>query len=169
MYVRLAFSEYTNLMIRNLAENIQKNHNLFHSQLSEKAGLGCHNFHITLVGRLRKQHERSIRKVFREIRDNMFSIKVMYIQVTRNGCVKLIVQRNHKIIQIINHIMGHIPDGNGYFSNTHITIGTYFGKDVDVFCQKLNNSYPLDNFIIEATTVELDEDATINVPKVKLI
>ena len=170
MYIRLGFLDY---MINNLVEDIEYNCSLFHSQLSEKACLGCHNFHITLVGSLQKRHKMGISRVFAEIRESVLTtnkllVKAMCIRVTRNGCVKLIVEYNPKIIQLIKKIMGHIPDGNGYFSNTHITIGTYFGKDVREFCDKLNKKYSFNKFIIKATSVELDEDSTVNVPKVFL-
>lgn len=169
MYIRLAFSKNSYMMIKHLVENIESDHKLFHSQLSEKANLGCHDFHITLVGRLRKKHEKNISKVFTSLRESgEFTVKPMYIQVTRSGCVKLIIQHNHKIIQLVRHIMTHIPDGNGYFTNTHITLGSYFGQDIRLFQERMNKIYSFGNFLIDVNSVELDEDACLQLPKVSL-
>ena len=168
MYIRLAFSKNSQQNIEKLIKNIEDN-KLFVSQLNEKAGLGCHNFHITLIGQLTKIHKNIIKEVFSQINEGTFYVIPLYFSVTRYGYVKLMIKYNVNIIQLVNKIMKYIPEGNGYFTNTHITIGRYFGQNIKEFQNYINNKYNIYKIIIEANRIELDESAlSLNIKQVYL-
>ena len=159
MYIRLVFTKNSEKEIKNLVKEIEED-KLFISQLNEKAGLGCHNFHITLVGLLKKKHINIINNIYNNIYEKKFYVYPLYLSVTRDGYVKINIQYNYKIIKLINNIIWYIPEGNAYFKNTHITIGRYFGKNIKEFEKYINYNINY-NINIEVDKLELDESSQL--------
>jgi len=166
MYIRLSFTEYTKNILENITSNASEKDPLFISQLMPEAGLGCHDFHITLVGRLNKKQEKQLYFAMKNLCHFFrFCIMASHFKVCCNGTVKLIIRDNNAIQKIIRQIMVYIPNGNAYFHGTHITLGVYRGKTHKEFENVLNDLYDFKN-PIQIKGVELDEDASINLPGV---
>lgn len=166
MYILLSFTEYTKNFLENITSKASEKDPLFISQLSPDAGLGCHDFHITLVGRLNKKQEKQIYFAMKNLSHFFrFCIMASHFKVCGNGTVKLIIRDNKAIQRIISQIMTYIPNGNAYFHGTHITLGVYRGKNYKEFENVLNDLYDF-KIPIQIKGVELDEDASINLPYV---
>jgi hypothetical protein len=172
MYARFAFSKLSNKILANLAKYIEKKYNLFYSQKNNKAGLGCHDFHITLVGRLNSKDKNKIENSMRYVEKMIggsFDVSVVGFKVTYSGIVMLIVKHKNNVLKNLIFNMGNmIPGSNAYVNNMHITIGMYTGKDIKLFEKRLNDSIIVDDKLI-VDSIELDEDADINIPVINLV
>jgi hypothetical protein len=159
MYIRLSLDKEATKELTKLTQYINYQYGLFLSQLNENSGLGCHKFHITLLGGIRKKDEYKIRSVFNYLRGHhKFSILVEKFEVTRKGTVMLILKHKEIVQDIIKKIYPYIPNSRPYSSHIHITIGMYTGKDPKCFQRKLNDTILLNYYKWKVSGVEMDEE-----------
>lgn len=128
MYIKVDFKKETLLSLKNLTKYLNKVLAGFISQVKPEAGLGCHPFHITLVGKVQKElKEEEITPFLIKWEERLDDIKIGFtknIWITSTGKVQLLVKSN-SLKALGNEIHANIPKASSYCrsKNLHITLG----------------------------------------------
>ena len=165
MYLRFAFEKN---ILKALTDYLSSKIPLFYSQLDEKAGLGCHDFHISIAGKLKLHHAGKIincMKLYSDFPQSKINISTYRYKVTPSGTVMLLVNKNKYLRQHIVNICKHLSPCNSYTGFMHITIGRYTGKNTAILEELLNIAASA-CYKLSISRIELDEDAFYDIKPV---
>ncbi len=96
----------------------------FLSQLVPEAGLGCHPFHVTAVGRLHMYVDAQVTEAMRTVASATLAMsgRVVRGKMTGTGSVQVIVEAP-EMFEASRQLHALLPQGNLYGPELHITIG----------------------------------------------
>jgi hypothetical protein len=133
----------------------------FIEQLDERAGLGCHPYHITLIGNINKEFKdpNIINRFLSKWNHDIDVVEINInncIKITNHGTVLLLIESPY-LIQIGNEMLEELSNNvSSYLSNLHITLGKVFDKNLfnktlfmnDDLYSQLTHDKPLNYSII---------------------
>lgn len=123
----------------------------FISQDKPEANLGCHPYHITLLGKIQQYFKDSndIKNFYKYWNKDLYDVCIMptnLIKITSSGKLLWIVHNNYltNICYEMCEKLGINPNNNYYANNMHITLGIvknpkYFNQDLYINDELFNN------------------------------
>ena len=132
-YTRLRFDPSAERRIIALSRHLKvhTSEGAFFDQLDERAGLGCHDYHLTLVARLHMysdiQVSAALETVAPDFRGRQFTVTVRRWEMRGKGSLKLVVAVEG-IEMLQRRIHELLPEGNLFRPPHHITMGKLLPK-----------------------------------------
>ena len=132
-YTRLRFEPAAEDRIIEVGRVIKANntHGAFYDQLDPRAGLGCHDYHVTLVASLHMYSDAEVAAALESVAPGAcgmeFTVTIRRWEMSGRGSLKLVVDVEN-IEELQRRIHGLLPRGKPFRAPYHITMGTFQGS-----------------------------------------
>lgn len=164
-YTRLRFDPAAENHIIEVGKLITANntYGTFYDQLDPRAGLGCHDYHVTLVAGLWMYSDTEVAvaldSVAPDLRGMDFTVTIQSWKMSSKGSLQLIVNVKN-IEELQQRIHALLPRGRLFKPPYHITMGTFIGSKQQrrAFYNSLPTK-PLLGLQFQGITVEYENDA----------
>ena len=160
MYIKANLNYKLNYQITQIVSSLKQFlGNDFIEQSDEKAGLGAHPYHITLIGRVEKDFNNpnlipNFLYRWQNETDVITVNLVPIIKITNRGTIMIFIDSPY-LVKIADEMICELSNNvSSYTSNLHITLGRVFNKNLynktinidELYYSQISKDYFVDSF-----------------------